>query len=169
MKKVIKESKIKKKKFGKSFTIVLSLFAVIGIVSAAYLLFFASSPSGLVISSTMPVSFTESMSVVAVDTTNQSATKYDFVKINNINGPVDLGYSIQSEIIDVNDSCSNVGDVNISVVLHPQGDASNGTSIFDGNVITIPSDSVFVVNVSTQVVRAACPQSVESTIELIGV
>ena len=128
----------------------VSLLFLIGVVSAGWVLFF-NGMTGLVISSSAPLSFSTTMAETEIDTTSASYSKIEYVNLSNSDGNIDVNVSLNTTIKDAIDDCDNSGDVEFIIDYQ-------GTPITNGELVTITNGDT-ALKITTNAEQFSCPQN----------
>lgn len=142
---------------------IVSLF-LISLSVAAWASFYNPSTTGLIISSSEPVLFSDNFELRAVDVTNNSAEEWFNVYLDNRDGTRVLNVDATLNQTDVNDGCPDyINDVDYSIEYG--GDILNPNGISN---ITVPSGSITEIRVSMNATQNSCPQTVSLDLTLEG-
>lgn len=138
------------------------LVGIIGcssLITAAWLIQYDSGITGYVISSDINVTFDESFSIDNVNSSNETLFKSENITVINDGEQFDMEIEIITTVTDVADGCNNTNDTLVSV-------GQSNTVLNDGDTITIENGLNTIV-VNNTVVPYACPQTVETRINLL--
>ena len=135
----------------------ITLLLLIGLVSAGWVLFF-NGMTGLVISSSVPLTFSTTMTESEIDTTSSGYEKIEYVNLTNSDGDIPVNVTLLETITDAQDSCDNSGDVVFEVEY-------KGVPIANGESVTITSGAT-ALEITTTAEQYSCPQNASLEVTL---
>lgn len=148
----------------------LGVFLMVGVALSAmafgaWSLGFNSSITGLSISSDVDIFYNESFTFDTLNSSDETITKSDIIEIVNGGSAFDIQIEIIENVTDYSDACNNSGDVEVEVT---QEYSFIKSVINDSNIITIP-EGMSNINITTSLVKFACPQTVETRINIVAI